>query len=116
MLALGGVAVKVPSAARLWVAVGVRPIVAFGARRSSVAQDEEIAPGGEMALEVRIDRAVCMGSGNCLFWATNVFDLDAQGVSIVRDIDGDPEDKILLARQGCPTQAISVFRDGELVP
>ena len=65
-----------------------------------------------MAVEIRIDREKCMGSGNCSFWAPNTFDLDDDGKSIVTDAEGDPEDKVVLAAQGCPTQAISVWRDG----
>ena len=68
-----------------------------------------------MALEIRIDREKCMGSGNCSFWAPNTFDLDDDGKSIVTDAEGDPEDKVVLAAQGCPTQAISVWRDGDQV-
>lgn len=66
-----------------------------------------------MALEIEIDRDKCMGSGNCSFWAPGVFDLDDEGISVVLDPTAAPEDKIILAAQGCPTQAISVVRDGE---
>ena len=66
-----------------------------------------------MALEISIDREVCMGSGNCSFWAPGVFDLDDDGVAVVVDIDAAPEDKVILAAQGCPTQAIRISRDGE---
>jgi ferredoxin len=68
-----------------------------------------------VALEIRIDRDTCMGSGNCSFWAPHTFDLDEDGVAVVIDPAGDPEDKIILAAQGCPTQAIRVLRDGEPV-
>jgi ferredoxin len=54
-----------------------------------------------------------MGSGNCSFWAPGVFDLDDEGISVVLDPTAQPEDKIVLAAQGCPTQAIAIFRDGE---
>jgi ferredoxin len=63
-------------------------------------------------LEISIDRDLCMGSGNCSFWAPGVFDLDDEGIAIVLDPTAAPEDKIVLAAQGCPTQAISVTRDG----
>jgi len=53
-----------------------------------------------------------MGSGNCSFWAPGVFDLDDDGIAIVVDPNAQPEDKVILAAQGCPTQAISVTRDG----
>jgi len=66
-----------------------------------------------VALEIEINREVCMGSGNCSFWAPGVFDLDDEGIAILVDIDAAPEEKIVLAAQGCPTQAIKLVKDGE---
>lgn len=66
-----------------------------------------------MALRIEIDRGTCMGSGNCQFWAPGVFDLDDEGVAYVVDPEAAPEDKVLLAGQGCPTQAISIWRGDE---
>ena len=40
-----------------------------------------------MALEITIDRELCMGSGNCSFWAPGVFDLDDEGIAVVLDAD-----------------------------
>jgi len=54
-----------------------------------------------------------MGSGNCSFWAPGVFDLDDDGIAIVLDPAAQPDDKIVLAAQGCPTQAIAVLRGAE---
>jgi len=68
-----------------------------------------------VALRIEVDRDVCMGAGNCVFWAPGVFELDDEGVSTVKDPTGEPDDKILLAGQGCPTRAISIWRDGEKV-
>jgi ferredoxin len=68
-----------------------------------------------VTLEIEIDRHQCMGSGNCSFWAPGVFDLDDDGISVVLDPAAQPEDKIILAAQGCPTQAIAVRKDGEKV-
>jgi ferredoxin len=65
-----------------------------------------------VALEIKIDRESCMGSGNCSFWAPGVFDLDDDGIAIVLDAAGADDEKIVLAAQGCPTQAITVF-DGD---
>jgi ferredoxin len=62
-------------------------------------------------VRIEIDREKCMGSGNCGFWAPGVFDLDDEGIAIVVDPDAAPEEKILLAAEGCPTQAITVHRD-----
>lgn len=66
-------------------------------------------------VEVAVDRTVCMGSGNCQFWAPSVFDLDDEGIAVVVDPAGDPEDKIVLAARGCPTQAITVTRGGDQI-
>jgi ferredoxin len=68
-----------------------------------------------VALQIEINREQCMGSGNCSFWAPGVFDLDDDGVAVVLDSAAQPEDKITLAAQSCPTQAISVVKDGEKV-
>jgi ferredoxin len=68
-----------------------------------------------VALDIRIDRDACMGSGNCQFWAPGVFDLDEDGIAIVLDPNAQPEEKVVLAAQGCPTQAIQVLRDGEKI-
>ena len=65
-----------------------------------------------MALDIKIDREACMGSGNCSFWAPGVFDLDDEGIALVLYATAAPDDKIVLAAQGCPTQAIAVF-DGD---
>ncbi len=68
-----------------------------------------------MSLDIRIDREKCMGSGNCSFWAPSTFDLDEDGIAVVTDPEGDPEEKIVTAAQGCPTQAISVWRGDEQI-
>ena len=70
-----------------------------------------MAAPGEMKIE--INRELCMGSGNCSFWAEGVFDLDDDGIAVVLDPAAAPEDKIILAGQGCPTQAISVTKGDE---
>ena len=64
-------------------------------------------------IEIVINRELCMGSGNCAFWAPGVFDLGDDGVAIVLDVNAQPEDKVIMAAEGCPTQAITVTVDGE---
>jgi ferredoxin len=68
-----------------------------------------------VALEISINRDACMGSGNCAFWAPGVFDLDDEGIAVIVDPAAQSDDKVMLAAQGCPTQAISVVRDGERI-
>jgi ferredoxin len=66
-------------------------------------------------LRIEIDAEKCMGSGNCSFWAASTFDLGDDGVAFVTDPEGDPEDKVILAGQGCPTQAIAIWRGDERI-
>ncbi len=53
-----------------------------------------------------IDREACMGSGNCLYWAPGVFDLDDAGVAIVTGDLFANEESVRLAAKNCPTRAI----------
>ncbi len=59
-------------------------------------------------MKIRIDPQRCMGSGNCAFWAPATFDVGDDNIAFVVDPEGDPEDKIRNAVDGCPTQAISI--------
>jgi ferredoxin len=63
-------------------------------------------------LDIRIDWDVCMGSGNCLFWAPDTFDLSDDGHAVVTDPTATDEERIRIAAEGCPTGAISLWRDG----
>jgi len=69
--------------------------------------------GHPLTLEIRIDPEKCMGSGNCSFWAPATFELGDDGIARVTDPGGDPEDKVVVAAKGCPTQAIAVLKDGQ---
>jgi ferredoxin len=66
-----------------------------------------------MALEVEIDRDVCMGSGNCVYVASGVFQLDEDSIAHVVDPGASTEDSVVTAARQCPTHAITVRRDGE---
>jgi ferredoxin len=65
-----------------------------------------------MSLEVEIDRDVCMGSGNCLYEAPGVFDLDKDSIAFVVDPATSLEDVVIAAARKCPSHAITVRRDG----
>lgn len=61
-----------------------------------------------MTLKITVDRQVCMGSGNCSYWAPGVFDLDEDGIAVVvGPIEGRAHE-IRLAEENCPTAAITV--------
>jgi ferredoxin len=65
-----------------------------------------------MGLEVAVDGELCMGSGNCLYEAPGVFDLDDDSVAFVVDPAASSEEQIIAAARKCPTHAITVRRDG----
>ena len=58
--------------------------------------------------EIRVDRSLCMGSGQCCWYAPNTFDQDDETIAIVTDPDGDPAEAIKTAVESCPTQALSI--------
>jgi ferredoxin len=58
--------------------------------------------------EIRVDRNLCMGSGQCCWYAPNTFDQDDDTVAIVIDPQGDPAEAIKKAADSCPAQAISI--------
>ena len=51
-----------------------------------------------------------MGSGNCVFWAPEVFDLDDDGVAFVRGDPSGHEEGVRRAVANCPASAITVGR------
>ena len=58
--------------------------------------------------EIRVDRSLCMGSGQCCWYAPNTFDQDDETVAIVTNPEGDSEEAINAAVSGCPTGALSI--------
>lgn len=61
-----------------------------------------------MDVEIRVDRTLCIGSGQCVHWAPGVFEQDEEAISVVVDPRGEPEEKIVQAVLACPMQAISL--------
>jgi len=58
--------------------------------------------------EIRVDRSLCMGSGQCCWYAPNTFDQDDETIAVVIDPEGDSDDAISAAVSGCPTGALSI--------
>jgi ferredoxin len=68
-------------------------------------------------IEVEVDRAVCIGSGDCVDTAPDVFQLDDEDKAVVVDPDGASLDDVLQAAANCPVSAIRVVGDdGDLYP
>ena len=68
-------------------------------------------------IEVTVDRALCIGSGDCVDTAPAVFELDDEDKAVVIDPDGEPTDLVLEAAGNCPVTAIFVYgEEGDLFP
>jgi ferredoxin len=63
-------------------------------------------------LEVVIDRGLCMGTGECVFIAEAVFQLDTGRKAVVINAEAADETTLLNAVASCPNFAITVLRDG----
>jgi ferredoxin len=58
--------------------------------------------------ELQVNPDLCMGSGQCIWYAPNTFDQDATATAFVTNQHGDTEDKIAEAIASCPARAISL--------
>jgi ferredoxin len=63
-------------------------------------------------LDVEVDWDRCMGSGNCVFWAPDTFDLSEDGHAVVLNAVATDEVRLRVAAEGCPVGAISLSRGG----
>jgi ferredoxin len=68
-------------------------------------------------IHVEVDRALCIGSGDCVDTAPDVFQLDGEDKAVVVDPDGADTDIVLEAAGNCPVTAIFVIGEaGDLYP
>ena len=75
----------------------------------------ELSP--QNRIKIVVDRGLCIGAGDCVDTAPNVFELDAEDKAHVIDPDGDPADLVVEAAANCPITAIFVEgEDGDLYP
>ncbi len=76
---------------------------------------ENLSPQNRIRIEV--DRALCIGSGDCVDTAPEVFELDAEDKARVIDPDGAPTDVVIEAASNCPVTAIFVYGEsGDIYP
>ena len=75
----------------------------------------ELSP--QNRIHVEVDRSLCIGSGDCVDTAPDVFQLDAEDKAVVVDPDAAPVDEVLEAAGNCPVTAIFVVGEsGDLYP
>ncbi len=68
-------------------------------------------------IEIAVDRALCIGSGDCVDTAPDVFKLDDEDKAIVIDPDGASTDDVVMAASNCPVGAVFVVGEsGDLYP
>ena len=59
-------------------------------------------------VEITVDRALCIGSGDCVDTAPDVFQLDDEDKAVVVDPDGAYVDDVIEGARTCPVSAIFV--------
>ena len=75
----------------------------------------ELSP--QNRIEITVDRSLCIGSGDCVDTAPNVFQLDEEDKAVVVDPDGASVDEIVQAAANGPVSAIFVVgEEGDLYP
>jgi ferredoxin len=75
----------------------------------------ELSPKNRIHVEV--DRGLCIGSGDCVDTAPDVFQLDDEDKAVVVDPDGASVEDVVEAAGNCPVSAITVVGDdGDLYP
>lgn len=68
-------------------------------------------------LQVRIDRTLCVGFGDCITAAPGVFVLDDEGIAVFRaSVPEVARDVLLEACRACPVDALTIIdRDGHRI-
>lgn len=62
-------------------------------------------------MKIRVDRSKCISAADCIAVAPGTFELDEEGIAIIKDPHGDPEKIIEEAARSCPTLAIIIEDD-----
>ena len=76
---------------------------------------EDLSP--ENRIRITVDRGLCIGSGDCVDTAPDVFELDSEDKAVVIDPDGAPADLVVEAASNCPVTAIFIEgEDGPIYP
>jgi ferredoxin len=64
-------------------------------------------------VRIAADREVCIGSGNCVYCASTVFDQDDTGLVVLLTQEVDPQDvdTVRDAVAHCPSGALQIVED-----
>jgi ferredoxin len=69
--------------------------------------------GVPLSLDIRVNRDLCMGSGQCTIYAPKTFTQDESTIAVVVDPDGSSEAEVRDAISACPTGALSIAGEEE---
>ncbi len=75
-----------------------------------MAEPGRTASTGEAPAQDAVDRDARMGSGNCVFRAPGIFDLDDDGIAVVVGDTAGRDEDVRKAAANCPTSAIRFDR------
>ena len=62
-------------------------------------------------MEVRVDRELCIGAGNCVAAAPTVFRLDKSNKAVILKPESVDDDTLMNAAESCPVDAIIIEDD-----
>lgn len=62
-----------------------------------------------VGLKVRIDRTLCVGFGDCVTEAPQVFDLDGEEIAVFVEGSEIERDVLIRACEVCPVDALTVW-------
>ena len=79
----------------------------------SLSHPGAIPYNGAMPFQIRIDKELCSGYGECVALAPEVFELSDRNVSVVLDPEGTDDETILDAARACPVDAITLIDECE---
>ena len=66
-------------------------------------------------ITIRILRDICISAGTCTVYAPKTFDIDDEGIAIIKKKEWDKLEKIIAAAKSCPVLAIEVLVNGKVV-
>lgn len=64
-------------------------------------------------MRIEVKRDICIGAATCVAIAPDVFELDAEMKSVVKNAHGADDATILEAAKSCPTLAIYIYDDDD---
>lgn len=62
-------------------------------------------------MKIEIDRELCISVATCVQVAPKTFELDDEGIAIIKNASGDDKETILQAAKSCPVNAVIIHDD-----